>query len=388
MFPQAPIDAVLKAGIANRNVPGVTAAVTSRDGMLYEAGFGERCLGEGTAMTVDTVGWIASMTKAITGTAVMQLVEQGRLDLDAPASAWAPYLGEVQVLEGFGAGGRPLTRAPKRAITMRHLLTHSAGFGYPNWNEDIQRYAEIEVLPVADSGDIRAFMTPLVFDPGERWLYSIGIDWAGKIVEAVSGKTLGAYLQEAIFEPLGMVSTGFRITPAMRARLARVHRRQNGALIPIDMELRQDPPSENGGGGLYSTVGDYLKFIQMILNGGTGNGQRVLQDETVRMMSRNQMGDCRVTKLPTFNAEMSLDAEFFPGIPKTWGLTFMLNTEAAPTGRSANSLAWAGLTNSYYWIDPEKGIGGAFMSQVLPFVDEQALALYLDFETAVYDNLC
>ena len=174
----------------------------------------------------------------------------------------------------------------------------------------------------------------------------------------------------------------------MRARLARVHRRQNGALIPIDMELRQDPPSENGGGGLYSTVGDYLKFIQMILNGGTGNGQRVLQDETVRMMSRNQMGDCRVTKLPTFNAEMSLDAEFFPGIPKTWGLTFMLNTEAAPTGRSANSLAWAGLTNSYYWIDPEKGIGGAFMSQVLPFVDEQALALYLDFETAVYDNLC
>jgi CubicO group peptidase (beta-lactamase class C family) len=362
-------------------------AVTGRDGPLYEGGFGERAKGGGVPMTPDTVGMIASMTKAITGTAAMQLVERGVLDLDAPAAQWTPYLGEVQVLERFDADGKPVMRPPKRPITLRHLLTHTAGFGYARWNELIDRYSKQEKLPNAYTGDIRGLMTPLVFDPGERWLYSIGIDWAGKVIEAASGRKLGVYMKENIFEPLGMTSTSYRISPDMEARLAKIHQRTDGALVPIDLVRQQDPVVENGGGGLYSTVGDYATFTRMILNEGTGNGNRLLKPETVRMMSQNQMGDCRVTMLPTTDPAGSLDAEFFPGVEKTWGLTFMINETPAPTGRSAHSLAWAGLANSYFWIDPAKGIAGVFLSQVFPFVDTEALALYLDFETAVYDAL-
>ena len=381
------VEYVLKSGVARGAAAGVTAAVTDRDGLLYEGGFGERVLGGGVAMTADTVGMIASMTKAIAGTAAMQLVEQGKLDLDAPAARWAPYLGEVRVLERFETDGTPVMRPPKRPITLRHLLTHTAGFGYARWNALIDRYSKQEKLPPANTGDIRGLMTPLVFDPGERWLYGIGIDWAGKMIEAACGKSLGAYMQENIFAPLGMASTGYRISPDMQARLAKVHRRRDGALIPLDLVRQQNPVVENGGGGLYSTVGDYAAFMRMILNEGVGNGHRLLKPETVRTMSRNQMGDCRVTMLPTTDPAGSLDAEFFPGLPKTWGLTFMINEETAPTGRSAHSLAWAGLANSYFWIDPAKGIGGVFMTQVFPFVDEAALALYYDFETAVYEGL-
>jgi CubicO group peptidase (beta-lactamase class C family) len=384
---EANVGAVLSSGVARGAVAGVTAAVTDRDGLLYEAGFGERAAGQGAAMTSDTVGNIASMTKAITGTAAMQLVERGVLDLDAPAAAWAPYLGEVQVLDGFAADGSPILRPPKRAITLRHLLTHTAGFGYARWSAQIDLYTKQATLPPANTGDIRGLMTPLVFDPGERWLYGIGMDWAGKVIEAAAGESLGSYMQKNIFEPLGMTSTSYRISPDMRARLAKVHRRRDGALMPTDVETRQDPPVENGGGGLYSTVGDYASFVRMILNGGTGNGNRLLKPETVAAMSRNQMGACRVCMLPTTDPAGSLDAEFFPGLEKTWGLTFMINEAQAPTGRSAHSLAWAGLANSYFWIDPAKGIGGVFLAQLNPFVDARALALYLDFETAVYASL-
>lgn len=381
------IESTLQSGVERGAVAGVTVAVTGRDGPMYEGGFGERALGGGVAMTPDTVCMIASMTKAVTGTAAMQLVEQGKLDLDAPAARWAPYLGEVQVLERFDAAGNPVMRPPKRPITLRHLLTHTAGFGYARWSALINRYSKQEKLPNAYTGDIRGLKTPLVFDPGERWLYSIGIDWAGKVIEGACGQKLGTYVRENVLAPLGMTSTDYRISPEMRARLAKIHQRKDGALIPIDLVRQQDPVVENGGGGLYSTAGDYAKFMQMILNKGTGNGNRLLKPETVEMMSRNQMGDCRVTMLPTTDPSGSLDAEFFPGLPKTWGLTFMVNEEPAPTGRSAQSLAWAGLANSYFWIDPAKGIAGVFMAQVFPFVDEAALALYYDFENAVYRSL-
>ena len=318
----------------------------------------------------------------------MQLVEQGKIDLDEPAGTWAPYLAEAQVLEGFGENNKPVLRAPKRPITLRHLLTHTAGFGYANWDISIKRYVETTQLPTSNSGDIRGLMTPLLFDPGDRWQYSTAIDWAGLIVEKISGQSLGTYMHQHIFMPLGMTDTGFKISDAMRSRKATMHRRiEGGKLETTQMETPQNPPAEMGGGGLYSTTGDYLNFIRMILNNGAGNGNQILKPETVQAMSRNQMGDCRVCKLPTTNPTVSLDAEFFPGMPKTWGLTFMINSEQAPTGRSANSLSWAGLANSYYWIDPAKGIGGVFMTQILPFVDQRALALYLDFETAVYENL-
>jgi len=260
------IDALLKDSVASGDVPGVVAAATNRDETIYEGGFGERVLGSGQTMTPDTVLWIASMTKAITGMAAMQQVEQGKLELDNSASDVISYFSEVKVLEGFDDAGQPITRAPKRPITLRHLMTHTAGFSYEFWNESIIRYQEAKGIPQVTTCENAALKTPLLFDPGERWDYGINMDWVGKMVEAVSGKKLGEYMKENIFDPLGMSNTAFKISPDMRARMAKIHQRgKDDSFEPIDLEITQEPEFEMGGGGLYSTVGDYLKFVKMIL---------------------------------------------------------------------------------------------------------------------------
>lgn len=381
-------DTRLRGAADAGEVPGVVAAVTTREDTVFQAASGRRSLAEPAAMSFDTVCWLASMTKPLVGAAAMQLVEQGRLELDAPAAKVLPELSAFQVIDGWDAGGEPRLRPPKRAMTLRHLLTHTSGFVYDTWNPDMARYASLRGLPRAGSGKDIALRIPLAFDPGERWEYGIGIDWAGKMIEAASGLRLGAYLKQNLFEPLGMHSTAFRITPEMRARKATVHNRaDDGTLVPGTFEVPQDPEFEPGGGGLYSCAGDYLRFMRMILNGGSGNGNRVLQPQTVDLMSRNAMGECRVSLLKSYNPALSRDAEFFPGLPKTWGLSFMINEVRAPTGRSAGSLAWAGLSNCYFWIDREKQVAGVFLTQVLPFIDVKAFPLFVEFETAVYRSL-
>jgi methyl acetate hydrolase len=380
-------DALLRMATESGDIPGVIAVATDRNGTMYEGGFGWRVLGEPAEMTPDTVVWIASMTKALTGTAAMQLVEQGKLALDMPVGDIVPELGKVGVLEGFDADGQPRTRAAQRAITLRHLLTHTAGFGYEFWNADVVRYQQVKGLPPIISCQNATLQLPLLFDPGDRWEYGINIDWVGKIVEAVSGKKLGAYLADYVFGPLDMNDTAFRITPAMRQRLAKVHQRgEDGALVPTNFEVPQDPEFEMGGGGLYGTVGDYLKFVRMMLNHGRAGSEQVLKPETVELMSRNAMGNCRVTMLHTVFPTVSNDAEFFPGMPKRWGLTFMINNEPAPTGRSAGSLAWAGLANTFYWIDPTRGLGGVYATQIFPFGDHKALPLFFEFEKTIYQS--
>ena len=255
------------------------------------------------------------------------------------------------------------------------------------------RYQKLHNIPRAGSGLERSLRLPLAFDPGERWEYGINIEWTGRLIEAVSGQRLGQYLMDHLTGPLGMHSTGFKITPDMRTRLAKVHQRGgDGGLSVTDFEINQSPEFEPGGGGLYSTASDYLRFMRMILNRGAGEdaggkagqGNRVLRPETVALMSKNAIGDLRVRMLPTQSPALSRDAEFFPGLHKTWGLSFMINEATAPTGRSPGSLAWAGLPNTFFWIDPAKQIGGVMLMQVLPFVDEKALGLFTKFEERVY----
>ncbi len=382
------VDALLKGATDAGDVPGVVAMATMHGATIYEGAFGTRRFGAAKPMAIDTVAWIASMTKPVTSVAAMQLVEQGRLQLDEPAVRWAPGLAEARVLEGFDAKGAPLLRPPKRPITLRHLLTHTSGYGYGMWNPLLARYMELTGIPGTASCENAALQLPLLFDPGERWNYGINIEWVGKAIEGASGRTLGEYLRENLFAPLGMDSTGFRITPSMRKRMSRMHERDAaGVLAAGDFEVPQEPEFEMGGGGLYSTAPDFLAFVRMILNRGSGNGHRVLKPETVDLMSRNHMGDLRVTKLVTTNPSRSNDAEFFPGVEKSWGLGFMINHERAPTGRSAGSLAWAGLSNCYFWIDPARNAGGVYLTQILPFADMKSLPLFLDFETAVYRSL-
>lgn len=381
-------DALLRGAVDAGDVPGVVAAVTTPDSTIYEAAYGVRVQGQAAAMSQDTVMWIASMTKPVVGAAAMQLVEQGRIGLDDPAAKIIPELGNFRVLDGWEANGQPRTRPPKTAITLRNLLTHSSGFTYDIWNPDMARYLKTMNLPRAGSGRNIALRTPLSFDPGQRWEYGIGLDWTGKMIEAVSGMRLGEYIKRNIADPLGMASTAFKITPEMRARMAKVHQRgDDGKLTVTAFEVPQDPEFEPGGGGLYSTASDYQRFMRMILNGGKGNGNQVLRQQTVELMSRNSMGNLRVRMLPTQNPVLSRDAEFFVGTPKSWGLSFMINEETAPTGRSAGSLAWAGLANTYFWIDPKKRIAGVIMMQVLPFVDAKALALFYAYEKGVYSAL-
>ena len=382
------VDEVLKAATDRGDVPGVVAMAATREGPVYQGAFGRRALPDGAAMTVDTVFWIASMTKAITSTAAMQLVEQGKLSLDRPIAEVLPELAAPQVLEGFDDAGEPKLRSARRPITLRHLLTHTAGFVYDIWCPEMGRYMERTGIPGIISCQNAALMLPLVFDPGDKWDYGINIDWVGKAVERVSGQTLGDYFAEYIFEPIGTKDTGFALTPDRRSRLAGMHARgADGTLGPIDFELPQEPEFQMGGGGLYGTAADYLAFEQLLLNQGRADGRRVLRPETMQLMSQNAIGGLDVRLLKTVVPAYSNDAEFFPLMVKKWGLGFMISTGAVPGGRSAGSLAWAGLGNTYFWIDPIKGIAGVILMQLLPFADGKTLALLDGFEKAVYAAL-
>lgn len=383
-------DAVLHQTVdGTPGAPGVVAMVTDRHGNIYEGVAGKRVQDKAQPMTLDSVFAIFSTTKAITSTAVLQCMEDGKLDLDAPVKDLLPEIGALQVLDGFDSAGKPKLRAPKRDVTTRMLLLHTAGFGYEFFNHDYLRLVTEHGQQGVLTASMAALKTPLLFDPGDRWEYGSNIDWAGQVVEKVRGKRLGEVMQEHIFSPLGMTSSAFTLTPDMRARLAGMHQRgDDSALVPLpDFALPPEPELHMGGHGLYSTVPDYMQFIRMWLNDGAGAHGRVLKPETVLMAVQNGLGDKKIKKLPGPIPSVSHDAEFFPGMPKSWALSFMINDEKAPTGRPAGALAWAGLANLYYWIDRQTGIGGFWATQILPFVDPASVGGYLKFETAAYQSL-
>ena len=379
------IDAALRNACDSRRLAGVVAVASAGGKVIYQGAFGNRDIASDAPMTLDSVFWIASMTKAITGAAAMQLVEQGKLSLDEPIESILPDLANPQVLDGFDADGEPKLRPAVRAITLRHLLTHTSGFCYDMWNGEIGRYRAKAGLPPLGGALYAALRTPVVTDPGTRWEYSTSIDWAGFAVEAASGQRLDVYLRDHIFEPLGMVDTGFRIRDDQRNRLVRMHRRgDDGSLAPIDFETQQAPECFMGGGGLYGTAGDYIRFTQMILDQGRASGQQVLRPETVALMAQNHIGDLTTSGLKTYAPLLSNDFDPYPGMVKKWGLSFLINTETTPEGRSPGSLAWAGLGNTYYWIDPARGVSGVIMMQVLPFADRICLDTFAAFERGVY----
>jgi methyl acetate hydrolase len=379
------IDRLLNDAAISGAVPGVVALAADRNGTVYQGAFGSRGTADGSPMTLDTVFRIASMTKAVTGVAAMQCVERGKLALDQPAGEIMPELADPQVLDGFDTDDKPRLRPARRKITLRQLLTHTAGFVYHIWNPELNRYVEMTGVPTVLSGKLAALNMPLAFEPGERWEYGINIDWAGRMVEAVSGQDLDAYMREHIFSPLGMHDTGFMPNGEQAARTVQVHARNaEGSLEPVPPQPPTKPEFFAGGGGLCSTGPDYLAFLRMLLNGGTLDGARVLKPETIALMAQNHIGELNVQLLKSQNPAMSNDAEFFPGMTKKWGLSWLINTQDVPGRRSAGSLAWAGLFNTYYWLDPKQQVAGVLLTQVLPFADATVLRLLDDFETAVY----
>ena len=359
-------------------VPGIVAIGATDKGIVYEGAFGP-------SITADSVFWIASMTKAVTATACMQLVEQGKLQLDQEMGKLLPQLESPKVLEGFDSNGAPKLRPAKTAITLRHLLTHTAGFTYSIWSEPMTQFEKVTGTPFIGACENASFTAPLEFDPGDRWQYGINIDWVGKAVEAVSDQSLEVYFREHIFAPLSMSDTGFLISSAQKARVAPMFSRdQDGTLKPTAFEMPQRPEFFMGGGALFSTPRNYMAFLQMLLRGGTFAGAQVLKPETVALMQQNHIGDLNVVTLKTAHPETSNDANLFPGMVQKWGLSWAINTEPGPAGRSAGSVAWAGLFNTYFWLDPSKRVTGTIMTQLLPFADPEVLKLFGKFESGLY----
>jgi CubicO group peptidase (beta-lactamase class C family) len=379
------INRLLNQSIERREIAGAVAMAARGGKVFYEHAVGKRALSSDREMTLDSVFWIASMTKAITAAAAMQMVEQGKLSLDAPIAGVLPDLDEPQVLEGFSIDGAPKLRPARRPITLRHLLTHTAGFCYDMWNGDMLRYLQVSGLPRISSGKNDALKTPIASDPGTRWEYGTNIDFAGKAVEVVSGLRLDVYLRDHLLEPLGMRDTGFKLTPELRERRVGMHTRNGDkSLLEIPHEVEQNPEFHVGGSGLYGTAPDYIKFAQMILNEGQCAAGRILQPQTIALMRQNHIGELNMTQMKSSLPALTNDIEFYPGTDKKWGLSFMINTAPSPEGRSAGSLSWAGLANTYYWIDPVQDVTGVMMMQVLPFGDEQCLAAFTDFERGIY----
>jgi methyl acetate hydrolase len=372
------IDEQLRKAVERKDIVGVVAMATDRQRVLYRGAAGMADIAESRPMTADALFRIASMTKAITSVAAMQLVEAGWFNLDDPVEKYLPAFAKLSVFESFdGATGDYRLRPATRAVTVRHLFTHTSGLGYGFTSPVVRDFKPRagEQYPVG----------PLVFEPGERWLYGTSTDWLGRLVEQISGKPLDDYFRQRILGPLGMSDTFYNVPQDKVARLVAVHRRQSDGTI---VKERVQPPTVIspiiGGGGLSSTAGDYIRFVRMLLNGGELDGVRVLTAETVALMSQNHIGALGVPALKTAMPERSDDFSFIADARDKWGLGFLITADQVSGKRSAGSLSWGGINNTYFWVDRTRGIAGVILMQFLPFADRKALAVYNAFERGVY----
>jgi len=372
------VDSALQASVGAGEIPGVVAMAANEQSVLYEGAFGLRNSAGAVRMSTDTIFRIASMVKLLTSVAALQLVEQGKLRLDEPAGNIDARLTSIEVLAGFDARGKPQLHPAETPVTLRHLLSHTSGFSYLLWDPKVARYLK---LARADRSLPRM---PLMFEPGARWAYGGSLDRVGRMVEIASGEPLDGYFRDHITGPLGMKDTAFSLTEKQRVRQASLHVRDtNGKLMPQPLEKPTERKAFSGGGGIYSTAPDYLTLLQALLNGGRLRGVRILQPQTVALMSMNQIGNLEAGILRTTNPALSNDVDLFPGTHLRWGFGHMINLDPVPDGRRAGSLTWAGLLNTYYWIDPTMRVAGVIMMQILPFADHEALKTYRRFEHAI-----
>lgn len=362
--------------------PGVVAMVTDRNGNIYEGAAGFRDLDTKVPMTTETVFALFSTTKAITGAVLMKLIEEGKVSLEDPVKKYVPEIEDIMVLDSFNSDGTPKLRKPNKDITINMLMLHTAGFGYEFFSENDRRYRESKGVPSILTSTFDSIKSVLLFEPGERWNYGVNIDWVGKVIEAVCGKRLEEVMKEYIFEPLNMNDISFNPNTSMKGRRATIHTRdQNGLLTPKpDLILPEDPEMDMGGHGLYASIGEYMKFIRMILN----DGQGIFKKETIEQMAQNGLGELKSGGWLTSDTTLANDGEFFPGVQKSWSYTFQVNDEPLPTGRPAGQLMWAGLANLYYFIDRENGIGGFWATQMFPYQDPASYLGYVEFESAIY----
>jgi len=378
------IDGLLADAVEQRVVPGVLAVAGDRDGTLYEGAFGRQDVDAEEPVRADAMFALASMTKAITSVAALQLLERGRLELQQPVADILPEFEKLQVLAGFD-GDVPRLRAPAGRATIRQLLTHTSGLAYWFGNPDVLRYHQLTGIPDATTGLRGMFEIPLASDPGTRWEYGTSTDWLGLVIEAVSGHDLASYCAEHIFAPLGMADMTFQPTDEQRARLMKIHARTaDGRLGPGPIELPLEPEYWSGGGGAVATGADYLRFMRALLRGGELDGQRILSSDTVELAFTDHLDGLELPEvMRSAVPELTNDVPSLP-VAQGFGLGFHLVLEDIPGMRRSGTGDWAGLFNCYYWIDRATGVAGAVLTQVLPFFDERIVERALAFEAAIY----
>ncbi|MGH2443271.1 MAG: serine hydrolase domain-containing protein [Chloroflexota bacterium] len=380
------IDKVLQDAVAAGHVPNAVAVAADRNGVIYEGAAGPLAVGGEDPITLDSCFRIMSMTKMVCTVAALQQVERGHLELAAPVDTYCPEFADLPVLEGFD-GDTPKTRPAGSRATVKQLVTHTAGLGYFFWNEELVRWEAVTGTPHVLSGSAEAFKAPLLADPGTRFNYGINTDWLGKVVEAVSGLSLDVCVKDNITGPLGMNETAFLMNDEQKANSVPVHvRGDDGQWAVIGEILNQQPDWWAGGHGLYSTPRDYVRFQRMLLGNGALEGTKILESDTVDAAFTNQIGDLDFpAEIPTADPAASHAVNLGPGYK--WGYGLLLNTQDVPGMRRAWSGAWAGLCNTYFWVDRTTGITGSIYSQFLPFASLEALGMYVDFEQALYASM-
>jgi CubicO group peptidase (beta-lactamase class C family) len=376
------LQSVLNKHVKANDVPFAVGMTGNAKEITWAGAAGERKAG--VPATVDTVFRIFSMTKAVGSTCAAILIDRGKLDPDTPVEKIMPAFRNLMVLEGFD-GDTPKLRKPKVKATIRHLSTHTSGLVYEFWNADMQKYLAVTGRPPMLSGTHEGLNYPLVFEPGTRWDYGIGIDWLGRVVETVDGRRIDRFLKDEVFGPLGMVDTACEVEAHMEDRLAEVKMRQaDGSFAPFTVAPASRPEVYGMGHTLYSTATDYSKFIRMWMNKGAFNGQRLMSSKTATAMLANNIGKVRVVPMHSVAPPLTADTDFFPGKHKSHSFAFMRMEEDIPGMRHKGSQAWAGVCNTHYWFDPKADLFGLIMTQTLPFVEPPFMKTYIDFEKAAY----
>lgn len=385
MDAQAAIDQVLEQALADGVVPCAALSVAGRDTVAYVRVEGQLSRNHDLPALTDTLFYIASMTKAVTAVAFLQLVEQGLVSLDQRVADILPDHDVPLVLDGYEANGRPMLRPARSLPTLEQAFTHTAGYSGGTWNPDIKRYQAEFGIPGAVSGQRKAFELPLAFDPGTRWEYGMGMDVIGQVIEAVSGQSLEAYMVEHIFDPLGMPDTRYSLSLEQFDHMARMFARQDdGSLVEQPFKAMTFPDFFPGGGGLASTIVDFSRFVRLLLGDGSLDGARILEPDTMAMLGADAIGGLGVPPVRSFDPAVSYDIDLLHGATGDWGLSFLVNRAPLPTGRQPGALCWAGLRNTFFWADRAAGVGGVMLCQTAPFMDPRVTNFFSQFEAGAY----
>lgn len=387
------LDAAMAQAVTDGQVAGVQTLLTRHGQVVAFNTYGKASLATGAPLEKDAIFRIYSMTKPVTGVAMMILFEEGRWRLDDPITKFLPEMKDLKVWKGVDAKGQPILEPVKRPPTMRELMSHTAGFGYglSDKHPVDQMFQAQRVLGSSSANEVvtKAAGIPLMYAPGQQWSYSVAVDLQGAIVERLSGQSLGEFMQDRIFRPLKMHDTAFQTGADKADRLAPVFigNPKTGKIEeartlfgqPIQ-DFTQKPRFESGGGGLVSTTRDYARFAQMIANGGELDGARILSPASVELMGTNAIpAAARVSSDGTAASSFNEAVGF--------GLDFMVVEDPRRAGslEGEGTLSWGGAAGTWFWVDPTNDV--VFVGMIQRFGDMEGVDLRGLSRTLVYQAL-